>query len=142
MKAEHIEDLLIQSLDQPLSTTENELLMNALVNDAVLAKKLHELTTLRALLKSKKSESFGPYFAQKVIYKIQEAGKEIDRQIIFFFKRYQLAAAGVVIALLALNIMYAETFSIPSILGVEESTTSTTDDIILFDYSQLLTQDL
>ena len=142
MKTEKAEDLFIRSLDQTLSLTENELLLNSIDADPLLKEHLQEFVTLRETLKSKQLASFGPYFAQKVVHKIQQAGEQIDRQIVFFFKRYQLAAAGVVIALLALNIMYAETFSIPSILGVEETTTTTTDDIITFDYSELLTDDL
>lgn len=142
MKTEKAEDLFIRSLDQSLSKTENELLKNSLDADPLLKEQLQEFITTRERLKRKQPASFGRYFAQKVVNKIQQAGEEIDRQIIFFFKRYQLAAAGVVIALLALNIIYAETFSIPSILGIEEATTTTTDDIITFDYSKLLTDDL
>lgn len=142
MKAESIEDLFIRSLDQSLSNAEKKLLSNALDTDPIVAMQLQELITIRERLLRKQPASFGPYFAQKVVNKIQQAGKEIDRQIIFFFKRYQLAAVGVVIALLALNIMYAETYSIPSILGVEETSTSTTDDIMTFDYSEILTKDL
>jgi hypothetical protein len=141
MKKSKAEDLLIRSLDQPLSPDEDELLKNSLSIDPSLKEQLLELVVLRETLRRKHPASFGPYFAQKIVHKIQQAGQEIDRQIVFFFKRYQLVAAGVVIALLALNIMYAETFSVPSILGVEEATTAT-DDIITFDYSELLTDDL
>ena len=141
MKKEQAEDLLIRSLDQSLTSAEDELLKNSLATDPSLKEQLLEFVVLRETLSRKQSASFGPYFAQKVVYKIQQAGQEVDRQIVSFFKRYQLVAAGVVIALLALNVMYAETLSIPSILGVEETTT-TTDDIITFDYSELLTDDL
>ena len=83
--------------------------------------------------------TFGPYFAQKVILRIQNLRVEIDQQIVFFFKKYQLAALGVVIALLAVNVIFADTLDLPSVLGVEETAAPADDDLLSFDFYENLT---
>ena len=88
-----------------------------------------------------KPATFGPYFAQKVINRIENMRVEIDKQIVFFFRKYQLAALGVFIALLAINVIFSDQLNIPSVLGIQEEVTAdeTDDDIEAFDFSNNLT---
>jgi hypothetical protein len=136
-----IEDLYIRSFDQAMDSPGKELLLKALRTNTGLATDLSQYKKIREVLLRKEPATFGPYFAKKVITKIQNVGIQIDRQILAFFKKYQLAAVGVVIALLALNAIFADQLNLQSLFGLE-NTTTTTDDIVSFDFYETLNSDL
>ena len=79
---------------------------------------------LREVLLRQEPDSFGPFFAERIVNKIKNLRKEIDYQIFFFFKKYQLAAVGVVIALIVLNIIFSDQLTLKSVLGFEDQTSS------------------
>ena len=139
MSPNEIEDLLIRSFDQSLSEKEKDQLVVAIRANAGLAREMSTHKTIRETLLRKNPATFGPYFAKKVIIKIQSLRIEIDKQIMFFFRKYQLAALGVLIALLAVNVMFADQLDLPSILGVEDSTTTSPveEDSLSFDFYNL-----
>ena len=141
MSTREIEDLFIRSLDQSLNDNEKENLVNAMRTNPGLAKELMQYKMIRETVQRNSPATFGPYFAQKVITKIQNLRVEIDKQIMFFFKKYQLAAVGVLIALLAVNVIFADKLDVPSVLGVEDATTTTPadDDVLSFDFYKNLT---
>jgi hypothetical protein len=136
-----IEDLYIRSFDVTMDSNEKELLLKALRTNTGLATDLSQYKKIREVLLRNEPATFGPYFAKKVITKIQNVGIQIDRQILAFFKKYQLAAVGVVIALLALNAIFADQLNLQSLFGLE-NTTTTTDDIVSFDFYETLNSDL
>jgi hypothetical protein len=47
---------------------------------------------------------------------------EFDYQIFSFFKKYQLAALGIVVALVVFNLLQSEQLSIASFFGFEDTT--------------------
>ncbi len=141
MNLQELEDLYIRSLDVPLRTEEKELMERELQRDPGLAKVLEQHSTIRMLIRAKETATFGPYFAAKVIHKIQNTGHVIDQQIFSFFKKFQLAAVGVIMALIVLNIIFAEQPSIPSILGLE-TTVTTEEEIFSFDFLETLNDSL
>lgn len=92
---------------------------------------------IKEMLLNRMGESFGPYFAEKVIHHIKTLQQEVEYQLFSFFKRYQLAAFGLVVALLALNIILSDSLSFPSILGFEEEVPT---EIVQIDLYQNLTE--
>ena len=141
MTVQEIKDLYIRSFDEPMSTEQKDQLLNAMRTNAGLATEFSYYKRTREALLRTTPASFGPYFAIKVVAKIQNVGIQIDRQIFAFFKKFQLAAVGVVIALLALNVIFADEFNLKSFLGLESST-NTTEEIVSFDFYEMLNDDL
>jgi hypothetical protein len=141
MTPQEIEDLYIRSFDEPMNSEEKELLLKALKANTGVATDLSHVKKIRELLLRNTPATFGPYFSRKVITKIQNVGIQIDRQILAFFKKYQLAAVGIVIALLALNAVFADQLNLQSLFGLEDTTTQT-EEIVSFDFNEILNNDL
>ncbi len=141
MTPKEIEDLYIRSFDEPMNAEEKEQLLKAMKAHPGVATDLSRYKTIRELAVRKTPATYGPFFARKVVTKIQNVGIQIDRQIIAFFKKYQLAAVGIVIALLALNVIFADQLNLQSVFGLED-TTNTADEIVSFDFYETLNNDL
>lgn len=124
MNIDKKEELLIKSMDSKLSNEERQLLMTMIENDHQLKKYSQQYEKLREVLLRQEPDSFGPFFAERIVNKIKNLRKEIDYQIFFFFKKYQLAAVGVVIALIVLNIIFSDQLTLKSVLGFEDQTSS------------------
>ncbi len=138
MKIEEIEDLWLRSLDGTLTADEQRQLDAALNAHPELATDIAQYTKIRERLRRSEDATFGPYFAQKVITKLQTAKVGIDRQIMIFFKKYQLVAVGLVLFLLTLNLLSADKIDVASILGIEEAATPEStpveeEDLLSFD---------
>ncbi|MCE2893491.1 MAG: hypothetical protein LW721_03560 [Flammeovirgaceae bacterium] len=92
---------------------------------------------IQEILSEGKGQTFGPFFAERVIYHIRVMQDQVEYQLFSFFKKYQLAAIGVVVALLVTNIILSETWSVSSILGLEKNlATDTVTDILQIDLYQ------
>ena len=131
------DDLFLQSLDSKISEEQKLKLTEVINSDRNLKKNADQFIKLRTNLSRKEEDSFGPFFAERIINRIKSLKKEIDYQIFFFFKKYQLAAIGIVIALVALNIVLSDTLTVKSVLGFEEEQV---DDLVTIDLYQNLTQ--
>ena len=144
MAQKSIEDLLLESLDQSLSDQDKLLLERGLEDDRELRKHLTQYSKIRELMRRKRETSFGPFFSNRIVNKIQNMRMEIDHQIIFFFKKYQLAALGVLVALIAINAIFAEDLTVQSLFGVEQNNSSVTNeaDSISFDFYKDLNEQL
>jgi hypothetical protein len=92
---------------------------------------------IRELLVKRSGQSFGPFFAERVIHQIKTLHQEVEYQLFSFFKKYQLVALGLVVALLALNVLFSDNLSIKSILGFEENSAT---EIVQIDLYQDLTE--
>ncbi|MBS1680657.1 MAG: hypothetical protein JST48_03010 [Bacteroidetes bacterium] len=123
------EELLAKSFDANLSHVELDELQHT-KNDIQAKKLLAQHGKLRQLLLRKEQDSFGPFFAERVVNQIKRLSKEIDYQIYFFFKKYQLAAVGLVIALIVLNIFLSDTITVKSVLGFENQPAGSDSDLI------------
>lgn len=143
MKPEEIENLYLRSLDGNLNALESTMLQKVLTDNPVLAKELEVYKKGREEMLRKESVTFGPYFAQKVIHKIQSIHEQVDMEIGFFFKKFRLAAVGVVLALLTINIIFSDELNVQSVLGIQQQDEATTgdedEDIEAFDFSNNLT---
>lgn len=94
---------------------------------------------IQEILSKGKSQTFGPFFAERVIHHIAMMEEQIEYQLFSFFKKYQLAAIGVVVALLVTNIILSDAWSVSSILGLEKNlATDTVTDILQIDLYQNL----
>ena len=128
------EDLFLKSLDDSITPEEQATLATALKSDRQFKRNVDQFEKLRAKLLRTEADSFGPFFAERIINRIKSVKKEIDYQIFFFFKKYQLAAIGVVVALVVLNIVLSDNLTVKSVLGFEEQA----DDIVTIDlYSNI-----
>ena len=131
------EDLFLQSLDGKITEEQKATLAGAMNSDRSLKRNADQFVHLRAKLFRKKEESFGPFFAERIINKIKSLKKEIDYQIFFFFRKYQLAAIGVVVALVVLNIVLSDQLTVKSVLGFEDEQAR---DLVTIDLYQNLTE--
>jgi hypothetical protein len=137
MSPQELEELYIRSLDAPIQKHEQELLVNEVRKDPARAREFEQHNTIREVLKRKTPDTFGPYFSARLIHKIQNSGILVDHQIFSFFKKFQLVAIGVIVALLVANIVFSEEQSLTSIFGLEEPSADD-EQIVSFDYSQTL----
>lgn len=144
MTPQELEALYIKSLDVPMTADEKKSFLNELNRHPELAKQLAGHKKVRDLVALNKSVSFGPYFAAKLIHKIENTGVVIDRQLFSFFKKFQLAALGVIVVLIILNLAFTDQISLTSIFGLDRTTTPSTpqEEIISFDFSTLLNDTL
>ncbi len=139
MKINDLEELYLRSLDQTLSVAEQSELDAALSANPDFAADAAKYKSIREAVRRSEDASFSPYFAQKVIEKLQTVKIGIDRQIMIFFKRYQLAAFGLMLVLVTVNIFSAEKLDFASVLGYEETVTPDAtsspdeDDLLSFD---------
>lgn len=133
MKREKIEDLFLKSLDENISDAERKDLSGAMEADEQLAKDMSGYLIMREEVRRKIPATFGPYFASRVLAKIQNMKIEIDKQIMFFFRRYQLAALGVLVALLTINIVFSDQLNLPSVLGLTDDNTAD-EELVSFDF--------
>jgi len=120
MNKEEFERLYLQSLEMPIERSQQLHLDEALATHRILQHSAHQFTTLRALFEPQEPSSFGPFFAERVTNYIKNLKNEVDYQLFAFFKKYQLAAIGIVVALVILNLFQSDQFSIASFLGFEE----------------------
>ena len=131
------EELFLRSLDSELTKETHDKLEAFVGENQELKVRSNQLLQLREMLDRNEEESFGPFFAERIAYRIKQLKQGIDYQIFFFFKRYQLLAAGVIIALLAVNVLLSDQLSIKSILGLEEEAM---EDVMAIDVLSSLTR--
>jgi hypothetical protein len=138
MNKEEAEELYIESLDKALPHRDAEKLSAAMAANPEWTSSLTAHKVVRDVLQRRGQTSFGPYFAAKVIHRIQNTGVMIDRQLFGMFRKLQLAALGIVVALVILNLVFAEQKTWKSVLGVETETTAVEDEPAPFDFSDIL----
>lgn len=134
MNRDKIEDLFLKSLDHLPDAAVKLELTDAMGRDEELAKSLSGYLIMREELLRKQPATFGPYFASKVVARIQSMRVEIDKQIMFFFRKYQLAALGILVALLTINVVFSDQINLPSVLGITDESTSADEDLLSFDF--------
>jgi hypothetical protein len=141
MIPEKIEDLYVRSLDMSLNPSETAKLTEWLTENSALASKLSGYNSIRETLARKNSETFGPFFVTRLLAQIENGRVIVEREIFSFFKKYQLLAAGIVVALLILNTVLSENMTVDSIFGLDSQNT-VVDEIVSFDFYETLNNDL
>lgn len=131
------EELLLKSWDASVTPHERELLANAMKSNAALRLSSDQYQKIRMLLLRSEHDSFGPFFAERVMYMIKQRTQQIDYLIFFFFKKYQVVLLGVLVALLISNIVLTDQLSVRGIFGLEQQPT---EDVFGIDIYQDLTK--
>jgi len=131
------EELLLKSYDAPVSAHERELLSSLMQNDPVLRRQDDQYSSIRALLLRPESDTFGPFFAERIMQQLKQRAGEIDYLIFFFFKKYQLLAVGVLVALFITNLLLTDQFSLKALFGIEQQST---EDVFSIDLYKNLTE--
>lgn len=126
------EELLVRSFDAKLSDAERLALTAALEQDSRLKQYSRQFSELRERLWRPHPDSFGPFFAERIVNAIRNLKTSIDYQVFFFFRKYQLAAVGIVIALIVMNILSSDQLTLKSVLGMEEQNVELVQDIDFF----------
>lgn len=129
MNQEKSEDLLLRYWDGTTSESEQVELQNLLTENSVLEKAQKDFTQIRSMLSEHEKPSFGPFFAERVLNRIRTMQNEVEYQLFSFFKKYQIIALGILVGLLVLNIVMADSLSLKSILGFDE----TESDLVQID---------
>jgi hypothetical protein len=119
--SEH-EELLLRSWDAPVSARERETLAEAMQNDPAMRQQSEQYQRIRTLLLRVEADSFGPFFAERIMNMIKNRTQQIDYLIFFFFKKYQVLLLGVLVALLVSNMLLTDQLTLKGILGLEETT--------------------
>lgn len=136
MTHEELEDLYIRSLDENLAPLERQTLVDAAREHADVSRLFDEHRQVRDVLAAPQRATFGAYFATRLMNKIQNTGAIIDRELFGLFKRFQLAALGVVVVLLILNFVFTEQISMGAILGLEPTNDTTEELAAPFNLSE------
>lgn len=134
--SEH-EDLLLKSYDAPVSANERELLSSLMQNDHALRRLGDQYSKIRELLMRPEPDSFGPFFAERIMQQLKQRASEIDYLIFFFFKKYQVLVIGVLVALLITNLLLTDQLTLKSLFGIDQQTT---EDVFSIDLYKNLTQ--
>lgn len=141
MIPEKIEDLFIRSLDMSLNPGETAMLTTWVTENPALASQLSGYKSIRETLVRRNPATFGPFFVARLLARIENSRVIIEREIFSFFKKYQLLAAGIVVALLVLNTVLSESLTVDSIFGLDNQNT-VVDEIVSFDFYETLNSDL
>lgn len=127
------EELLLKSWDAPLSGEERTLLTSQMQQNASLRWQSDQYLKIRALLQRAEPDTFGPFFAERIINVIKNRTEKIEYLIFFFFKKYQVLVAGVFVALLITNLLLSDSLTVREILGLEQQTAEDVYTINLYN---------
>lgn len=126
------EGLLLKSYDAPVNASEQEKLAALMQNDHVLRRQGDQYLKIRELLLHPEPDSFGPFFAERIMQQLRQRASEIDYLIFFFFKKYQVLVVGVLVALLIANLLLTDQFTLRSLFGIDQQTTEDVFSIDLY----------
>jgi anti-sigma factor RsiW len=124
---EEILDLLYRSFDGDLTADEQQRLEAALSSPELRREKTR-LETIRKAIAASRTDSFRPFFAERVMQQIKSAAPErveeqtFSQYLSHVFRRVVLAGAAVVIAFLIYNVAVSREISLSTALGVPEIT--------------------
>ncbi len=131
------EELLLKSYDAPVSAHEREALAAQMQSDPTLRRQSDQYVKIRELMLRTDPDSFGPFFAERIVNQLKQRVNEIDYLIFFFFKKYQVLALGVLVALLVTNLLFTDQLSIKALFGVDQDAT---EEVLSIDLYKNLTQ--
>ncbi|MCU0356456.1 MAG: hypothetical protein MUE95_02645 [Cyclobacteriaceae bacterium] len=114
--------LLLRSLDATVSPAEQQQLARAMQEEVVLRRHHDQYLRIRNAIQRTEPDTFGPFFAERIMHMISQRKQDLDFQLFFFFKKYQVLIAGIIVALLIVNLMLSDEFSIAGIFGLDKGT--------------------
>jgi len=128
------EELLLKSWDAPVSAAERSHLATLIQQDTSLRNASEQYRKIRDIFKRNEPDSFGPFFAERILHVLKQHTENIEYQVFFFFKKYQLLVTGVAVALLLVNMLLTDRLSLPSIFGLEKEV----EDVYEIDLYEML----
>lgn len=130
--SEH-EELLLRSWDAPVSARERDTLAEVIQNNPAIRQQSDQYQKIRTMLLRTEPDSFGPFFAERIMNMIKQRTQQIDYLIFFFFKKYQVLLVGVLVALLVSNMLLTDQLTLKGIFGLEQETTEDVFSIDLYE---------
>jgi hypothetical protein len=127
------EELLLKSWDSSLSGEERTMLAAQMQENASLRWQSDQYLKVRTLLHRTEPDTFGPFFAERILNVIKNRTEKIEYLIFFFFKKYQVLVAGIFVALLITNLLLSDSLTVRAILGLEQQTTEDVYSINLYN---------
>ena len=127
------EELLLKSFDVTVSAREREELSMHMQHNPGIRKHSDQYVKIRELLLRNEPDSFGPFFAERILHQLKQRVNEIDYLIFFFFKKYQVLVLGILVALLISNILLTDQLSLKSLFGIDQETTEDIFSINLYN---------
>ena len=136
MEISEEEALLLKSWDASLPADERNRIAYLIQQDSKLRKQADQYLKIREMLKFNSHNSFGPFFAERVLNAIKLHNENLDVQIFFFFKKYQLIVLGLLAVLIILNVIRSDNLTWQSFFGLDENT----EDVFSIDLYKNLTE--
>jgi len=130
--SEH-EELLLRSWDAPVSAKERETLAEVMQNNPAIRQQSDQYQKIRTMLLRTEPDSFGPFFAERIMNMIKQRTQQIDYLIFFFFKKYQVLLVGVLVALLVSNMLLTDQLTLKGIFGLEQDAPEDVFSIDLYE---------
>lgn len=122
-------ELLYRSFDGQLTPAEEQRLEEALRHSQSLREEKEKIAAMRQAISGSAAQSFQPFFAEKVMQRIQaerkpqtEAGEDFFGSLAWSFRRIALAGAIAVLLLLAGNVIQKGDISLNSVLAMPQLT--------------------
>ena len=124
---EKTRNLLYRSFDEDLTPEEKKGLIEALENSFELKQEKEQIVQLRKNIKEGKASSFKPFFAERVLNRIQASGKNREEETFFnslfvLFRPVAIAAAVLTIFVAGYNIANSGNVSLEGALAIPEVT--------------------
>ena len=135
-----IKEILYRSFDSPLNPEEARLLDDALKDSEELRQEKEAIEDMRQALASREPEHFKPFFAEKVMSRIDALERHEEPSATFlaslmgYFRPIAIIATTTVLILLAINLKTGGEWSIQSALGLEEEETELLYEIPVVSY--------
>ncbi|MFZ5979388.1 MAG: hypothetical protein ACOYVF_02045 [Candidatus Zixiibacteriota bacterium] len=135
-----LKEILYRSFDSPLDPVEARLLDDALRDSEELRREKEAIEEMRQALAAGKPEGFQPFFAEKVMNRIETMETESEPSVHFmeslmvYFRPMAIIATTAVLILLAINLKTGGNWSIQSALGLEENETEMLYEIPVVSY--------
>jgi hypothetical protein len=115
-------NLLLRSFDAPLTESEQRRLENALTSSEEFRTAKEEIVALRLGLQGLKGEKFKPFFAERVMERLNTHPLSMAEYFVSVFRDVAIGAAVLVIICSAYNISRENTFTLDSALGIHHQT--------------------
>jgi hypothetical protein len=131
---EKIKELLYRSFDEALSPEDTKVLEQALANSDELVKEKEDIARLRNQISEGKILNFKPFFADRVLNRIQSSATDHSEEALFdslfiLFRPVAIAAAALIILVAGYNIVNSGNISLEGALAIPEVTLDEAYDI-------------
>ncbi len=115
-------NLLLRSFDTSLTENEHRRLESALASSEELRTAKNELAALRLGLHNVRGVSFKPFFAERVMSRLNSMEQSLIEYYVSAFRRVAIGAAILVVVCSAYNISRENSVTVDSALGIHRQT--------------------